>query len=111
MTTNQDPFGREFVFTDGEFQRICQLIHEHAGIALTDTKKDMVYTRLVRRLRARKLTSFADYLAVLDRRDKPEWEAFVNALTTNLTSFFREPHHFKALARHIAKIQQRRLHR
>ena len=108
MTTNQDQFGREFMFTDGEFQRICQLIHDHAGIALTASKKDMVYTRLVRRLRARKLTSFADYLAVLDRRDKPEWEAFVNALTTNLTAFFREPHHFKALARHIAKIQQRR---
>lgn len=107
MTINQDHFGREFIFTDEEFLRICQLIRGHAGISLTDAKKDMVYSRLVRRLRARKLTSFADYLKLLDQREKPEWEAFVNALTTNLTAFFREPHHFKALARHIAKIQHR----
>jgi chemotaxis protein methyltransferase CheR len=59
----------------------------------------MVYSRLARRLRARGLTRFTDYLAVLDANDATEWEAFVNALTTNLTSFFREPHHFVELSK------------
>jgi chemotaxis protein methyltransferase CheR len=90
---------REFVFTTGDFQRISRLIYEHAGISLTATKQEMVYSRLARRLRVRGLTTFADYLALLENRDDSEWEAFVNALTTNLTSFFREPHHFAELTR------------
>jgi chemotaxis protein methyltransferase CheR len=93
--------GREFVFTTADFQRISALIYEHAGISLAATKQEMVYSRLARRLRVRGLTRFSDYIALLETRDEAEWEAFVNALTTNLTSFFREPHHFVELTRFI----------
>jgi chemotaxis protein methyltransferase CheR len=94
---------REFPFGDKDYERVRQLIYRRAGIALGDTKRDLVYSRLARRIRARRLRSFADYLALLDRDDAPEWEEFTNALTTNLTSFFREPHHFEILARFLAK--------
>lgn len=68
---------------------------------------DMVYSRLGRRLRATGLSNFREYLSLLEKNDATEWEAFVNSLTTNLTSFFREPHHFPILADHIRKIRQR----
>jgi chemotaxis protein methyltransferase CheR len=64
----------------------------------------MVYSRLARRLRAVGMTSFATYLDTIERdRESAEWEAFTNALTTNLTSFFREEHHFPILAEHVKK--------
>ncbi|MCX7898010.1 MAG: chemotaxis protein CheR [Rhodocyclaceae bacterium] len=91
---------REFSFTDSDFERIRTLIHRHAGIALSPAKREMVYGRLARRLRRLKLASFADYLALLER-DAHEWEDFVNALTTNYTTFFREAHHFEILKRHL----------
>ena len=94
---------REFVFTSGDFQRISKLIYEHAGISLAPTKQEMVYSRLARRLRVRGLSTFSEYLAVLEKGDDAEWEAFVNALTTNLTSFFREPHHFAELTRFLER--------
>lgn len=98
---------REFVFTTADFERVRKLIYDHAGISLAISKQDMVYSRLARRLRDLRLKSFGDYLALLERGDKPEWEKFVNSLTTNLTSFFREPHHFPILAEHLKKIQGR----
>ena len=95
---------REFVFTAENFERVCQLIYEHAGISLKASKQHMVYSRLARRLRATGCNSFKDYLALLEgKNNEAEWEAFVNSLTTNLTSFFREPHHFPILAEHILK--------
>lgn len=94
---------REFVFTDQDFQRIRKLIRERAGIALGENKQELVYSRLARRLRATGIRSFADYLHHLERGDAAEWEAFTNSLTTNLTSFFREPHHFPILADHLRK--------
>lgn len=94
---------REFVFTKKDFDRVCQLIYEHAGISLSTSKQDMVYSRLARRLRVNGLDNFRDYLALLESNNTVEWEAFVNSLTTNLTSFFREPHHFPMLAEHVAK--------
>lgn len=94
---------REFQFTDQDFQRIRKLIHEHAGISLSDGKQELVYSRLARRLRATGIKTFADYLAYLQRGDVAEWEAFTNSLTTNLTSFFREAHHFPILAQHLRK--------
>ncbi len=99
--------GREFLFTEKEFHRIRSLIYEHAGINLSDAKKDMVYSRLGRRLRTHNLKTFAEYLKILEANDEVEWEAFVNSLTTNLTSFFREAHHFPILAEHIRKIKHR----
>jgi chemotaxis protein methyltransferase CheR len=91
--------GRDFEFTSADFGRIRSLIYRNAGISLSDHKRDMVYSRLARRLRARGLDSFQAYLDLLEADNDPaEWEAFTNALTTNLTAFFRESHHFPILA-------------
>jgi chemotaxis protein methyltransferase CheR len=96
---------REFDFTAADFERVRKLIYEHAGISLSPTKQDMVYSRLARRLRETNKKTFGDYLVLLERGDKAEWEKFVNSLTTNLTAFFREPHHFPILAEHLKKLQ------
>ena len=88
---------REFVFSRRDFEEVRKMIYDHAGIALTEAKEDMVYSRLARRLRATGLKSFQDYLALIRSGDEVEWEAFVNSLTTNLTDFFREAHHFHIL--------------
>ncbi len=88
---------REFVFSRRDFEEVRKMIYDHAGIALTEAKEDMVYSRLARRLRATGLKSFQDYLALIRSGDEEEWEAFVNSLTTNLTDFFREAHHFQIL--------------
>ena len=97
------PGVREFAFDDHDFRRAAQLIRQRAGIHISDHKRDMVYSRLARRVRALGLHRFGDYLDLLEAGDGPDDEAqsFVNALTTNLTSFFREPHHFDALAAHL----------
>jgi chemotaxis protein methyltransferase CheR len=95
---------REFVFTAADFERVRKLIYQHAGISLSAAKQDMVYSRLARRLRATGKETFGDYLALLEKGDKDEWEKFVNSLTTNLTSFFREPHHFPIFAEHLKKL-------
>jgi len=91
---------REFPINDKEFKEICLLATEYAGIQLLDRgKEDMVYGRLARRLRALKLASFHDYIALLNSaQGKSEFGHFINALTTNLTAFFRENHHFEHLA-------------
>jgi chemotaxis protein methyltransferase CheR len=96
--------GREFAFTEQDFQRIRKLIRDYAGIALGDSKQELVYSRLARRLRATGSRTFAEYLDRLQQGGEAEWEAFTNALTTNLTSFFREPHHFPILADHLRKL-------
>lgn len=88
---------RDFEFNDRDFKRVSELIHARAGIALVPAKRDMVYGRLSRRLRALGLRSFKEYLDQLEQHGGEEWQAFTNALTTNLTSFFREPHHFDKL--------------
>lgn len=93
--------GREFEFGDRDFRRVCDLIRERVGIALAEGKRDMVYGRLSRRLRALGLRNFKDYLDQLERDGGDEWQAFTNALTTNLTAFFREPHHFDRLRQEL----------
>lgn len=98
---------REFVFTNADFEKIRKLIYDHAGISLAPIKQDMVYSRLARRLRARGDKTFAEYLGRLER-DAAEWETFVNSLTTNLTSFFREAHHFEILAQQMRRIADRK---
>ncbi len=99
---------REFEFTAADFERVRQLIYRQAGISLSAQKQDMVYSRLARRLRERGDRRFVDYLNRLEAGDKVEWERFVNALTTNLTSFFREAHHFTLLAEQLKAIPGRR---
>lgn len=98
---------REFPFTDRDFEQIRKFIYEHAGINLSSAKKDMVYSRLGRRLRATGLKTFKDYIALLATDNIDEWESFVNSLTTNLTSFFREAHHFPVLAEHVRGLKNR----
>jgi chemotaxis protein methyltransferase CheR len=88
---------REFLFTSADFERVRRLIHDRAGIALGEHKQEMVYSRLVRRLRALKLECFRNYLDLVEADRGTEWTEFTNALTTNLTAFFREAHHFELL--------------
>jgi len=93
---------KEFDFTNRDFERVRSLIYQRAGISLASSKQEMVYSRVARRLRATGKSSFAAYLDWLERaNDSGEWEAFTNALTTNLTSFYREAQHFPILAEHI----------
>ena len=101
---------REFIFTTQDFERVRKLIYDHAGIALSPQKEDMVYSRLARRLRSTGLASFDDYLALLVQGDEREWEFFVNSLTTNLTSFFREEHHFPLLQEYLRSRLQKAQH-
>jgi chemotaxis protein methyltransferase CheR len=90
-----------------DFTRVRALLREAAGIALNQQKKAMVYARLASRVRSLGFASFTEYLAVLEDRAHPEWSAFISALTTNLTSFFREPHHFPILAE-LARVCPRK---
>lgn len=99
---------REYDFSQQEFVKIQKLIYEHAGISLSSTKQNMVYSRLARRLRAHGLTSFNEYLNLLEKGDEAEWEAFTNSLTTNLTAFFREAHHFPILEQHVLQSRNYR---
>jgi chemotaxis protein methyltransferase CheR len=92
---------REFAFSDADFRALAQFAYEQAGIALADSKRNLVYSRLSRRLRALGLTSFRqyrDYLAA----NASELESFLNAISTNLTKFFREAHHFDHFRTHVA---------
>lgn len=99
---------REYHFTDQDFEQIRQLIYKYAGINLSDAKKALVYSRVARRLRANEITRFDEYLKFLQQSgNSEEWEYFVNALTTNLTAFYREPHHFPILAEHVKTIKTR----
>lgn len=91
----------EFLFDARDFSRIRALIYARAGISLSDSKQDMVYGRVARRLRVLGIRAFSEYLDLLDDPATPEWEQFTNALTTNLTSFFREKHHFDMLADYL----------
>ncbi len=98
LVANKD---RDLLLTESDFGRIRKLIHQRAGISLAAHKTEMVYSRLAKRLRLWGKHRFRDYLAMLEAdADHTEWEHFTNALTTNLTSFFREAHHFPLLAAH-----------
>lgn len=93
---------KDLELTAADFARVRELIYQRAGIVLAEHKREMVYSRLAKRLRHHGLTRFSDYLARLERQPQAkEWEAFTNALTTNLTAFFREAHHFPLLAEHV----------
>jgi chemotaxis protein methyltransferase CheR len=92
---------REFAFSDADFRSLAQLAYEYAGIALADSKRNLVYSRLSRRLRALGLTSFQDYRQYLAENDR-EIESFINSISTNHTKFFRESHHFDHFRTHVA---------
>lgn len=96
------PADQEFSFDKADFDRVRALIYQRAGISLHDGKQAMVYSRLSRRLRETGHRSFGSYLQWLEHARGPageqEWQEFVNCLTTNLTAFFREEHHFVSFA-------------
>lgn len=90
---------REFQFDQGDFEILKELAYDRVGIALSDDKRDLVYGRLAKRLRALGLTGFREYIALLSSdHGTDEFEQFINRITTNHTSFFRENHHFTHLA-------------
>lgn len=92
---------RQFTFTDDDFFHLRDIVSQHTGIALADNKKELVYGRISRRLRSLRISSFEDYRALLERGGSVELEQFTNMITTNLTSFFREQHHFDYLRQTI----------
>jgi len=92
---------RDFVLSDAEFDQVRALVHAKTGISLSNAKRELVYGRLVRRLRALQIGTFSEYIDLVANEHPEEIEHFINAITTNLTSFFREPHHFEYLAQTI----------
>src|SRR5688572_1926782 len=93
---------REFKFSEEDFLSLRELVRQVAGITLSDAKRELVYGRLSRRLRALGMSSFGDYRALLaGPQGQAELGEFTNAVTTNLTSFFRERHHFDYLREHV----------
>jgi len=95
------PRVREFAFSDADFEALRKLVKEITGINLTDQKRELVYGRLARRLRALHLRTFAEYRDLLSEDGGEEIRELCNAITTNLTSFFRESHHFDYLRDHV----------
>ncbi|MBL8362688.1 MAG: chemotaxis protein CheR [Rubrivivax sp.] len=101
---------QEFVLQPQDFERIRRLIYDRAGISLHNGKQAMVYSRLSRRLRETRHRSFHEYLEWLQGSGSDaEWQEFVNCLTTNLTSFFREEHHFDSLVQDLRAFGSRSL--
>ena len=100
---------REFEFTDKHFKWLVDLVMEKTGIALSNQKRDLVYGRLARRIRKLDLNDFDEYCDLLKQNSEEELVEFINSITTNLTSFYREPHHFEYMANTVLKylLQQR----
>lgn len=91
----------EIIMSDSDFEKISELAYLYTGVVFGPQKKDMIYDRLVHRLRDMGLHRIDHYIALIDIETKPEVGKFINAITTNLTPFFREAHHFDFLARTV----------
>ncbi|HLH98099.1 MAG TPA: protein-glutamate O-methyltransferase CheR [Xanthobacteraceae bacterium] len=98
-----DPL-REFAFSKGDFEFLAGLAYKHAGISLSDSKRNLVYSRLSRRLRALGLSSFGEYRQYLESSGGDEVERFINSISTNHTQFFREAHHFTHFRKAVHEI-------
>jgi len=96
-TTSTTQKLREFAFGEEDFQALRKVVKDITGINLTDAKRELVYARVARRLRALNLKSFREYRKYLKANSGAELVQLCNAITTNLTAFFREPHHFEYL--------------
>lgn len=89
---------REFEFNDNDFSRVKKIVYDYAGIDLNDSKKNLVYNRLSKRIRFLEMTSFSSYIDYVVKVGEEEFVHLINSITTNLTFFFRENHHFEHLA-------------
>ena len=98
---------KSFAFSDADFNRLQRRIFDFAGISLNANKKPMAYSRLTKRLRQLNLSTFGEYLDFVQSSGDDEQVRFINALTTNLTYFFREPHHFPILVDHLMTMAAR----
>ena len=99
----------EFALSDKEFARVKARVYAEAGISLSDAKRTLVVSRLGKHVRALGLTSFDQYLDHLERHGSgTDKQDFVNALTTNLTRFWREDHHFEHLVGYVGQLMQSR---
>ena len=98
---------RDYDLSDAEFSRLRGLVYKHTGIALSDAKRELVYGRLSKRLRSLGMSSFSEYCGMLEGAHTDELQELTNAITTNLTSFFREKHHFEQLAAEVLPPMQR----
>ena len=99
--------------SDSEFRQLREFIHAHTGIALSEHKKALVCSRLSKRLRHHGLQHYSDYYVLLVEQDPEGMElmAMINAITTNKTDFFREPHHFRFLAEVVFPAYKQNPHR
>jgi chemotaxis protein methyltransferase CheR len=97
---------REFTMTTEDFHNIRDMVYKTCGIVLGEHKREMVYSRMARRFRALKLTDCKSYMAYMEENHEQEFSNFINAITTNLTSFFREAHHFEFLKSTLVKELQ-----
>lgn len=103
-----DPSVREFEFSESDFQRVRSLIRSRTGIELGANKQSLVYGRLARRIRMLRLSTFREYLELVADDGAAEAGAFVNAITTNVTEFFRENHHFDYMVQTLLPALWRR---
>jgi chemotaxis protein methyltransferase CheR len=93
-----------FAFTGEDFKKISAILHQDAGIWVPESKATLVYSRLTKRLRALGLESFRDYCALISsQKGGAEKQQMIAALTTNVRTFFREPHHFEDLRREVLR--------
>ena len=99
----------EFPLTERDFERLRERLYDAAGISLSDAKRTLVIARLSKIVRTLRLNSFSEYLDFLERSaTADDAQEFVNALTTNLTRFYREDHHFEHLVGYIGELMKRR---
>src|SRR3954452_14141042 len=104
VANDRDDAAREFEFSDADFKGLVELAYTHTGISLAGSKRNLVYSRLSRRLRALGLTSFRAYRELLGSpAGEREIEGFINSISTNLTKLFRESHHFDHFQTNVAK--------
>ena len=94
----------EFPLTEPDFRALADVLYATSGIHLPESKAALVYSRLAKRLRALQLRSFRDYVELIERPESTEERSrLLMALTTNVTRFFREPHHFEHLVERVLK--------
>jgi len=101
---------REFEYTRADFEILRNISNSHSGIIVTDDKFDMFYSRLSKRLRMLDLENFSEYCQYLQNNEAQEFTEFINAITTNLTAFFRENHHFDYVKNIIIPDMLKRKH-